>query len=690
MSEISTIFNVYDHLDKFKYVITLDQFKNYLHLLTGGISSINFKYIMYGSTLFDLLTEQSHLNHCIIHMIVQDDQCLLLLKRMFNSYENVNDYYIFYTQLSIIKIHKIKPLDQNTSKSIEFNIENIMILYQPSNDNLIFYDGSNLLIDQKCSFIDDHVSIPLIDPFIYSNNDKIREPLLDTIIIDNNIQKFMKYLKDPNKKFTENNFINMCQLNRIEIIKKSKKYIQSSWINRLVGIAVAKKYQELITLLVDLVDCHNYIEIPLELLNISIQKENLHLFTCLLKKNANIPQKFIYNLIDRFNLPFIQQVMNHQFNLNILNTQNLTPIEYAMLLYINQQENTILFNIINELNKFIYYRNPKWVAYIYQLPLYKYNQQDVCEKSILKSLRKSTYINNIKNLNHIIIRRMIKYNKNNSLIDFLKLTNNNYNLDLVYDELFKHMNISLINELVPLFLHEDKFIYLLFKLRMFDQIETIKNQVNFNDIIKKLSEFGDYLSIAYLYKHVSHDLIKQHDEKHNNLLHIIYRSAMSETLDNYVCCFKLIIKYDASLLDEKNNDGNIPVFTTPLCGKLLNLCGITKQVNKRGDTLLHHIIRYSVQPTILLSVIDQLEDLIDYQNNDKETPLLLAVKLGKTKLCQILLRRKCNISLKDKYDNSIYHYVKKYNLILNDLPPIEKEESNIYGNTPNDYALFSN
>lgn len=77
---------------------------------------------------------------------------------------------------------------------------------------------------------------------------------------------------------------------------------------------------------------------------------------------------------------------------------------------------------------------------------------------------------------------------------------------------------------------------------------------------------------------------------------------------------------------------------------------------------------------------------MDEENNNKETPLMLACKQQKQEMCNILINSGANINTIDNNGNTIGHYICLHNLANIKISSITEIKNNI-GKTPYDLLI---
>ena len=79
-------------------------------------------------------------------------------------------------------------------------------------------------------------------------------------------------------------------------------------------------------------------------------------------------------------------------------------------------------------------------------------------------------------------------------------------------------------------------------------------------------------------------------------------------------------------------------------------------------------------------------ELIDMPNKNSETPIILGCMNGHEDI-YYLMKDKANMESKDKYGNTVYHYICKNAICMG---IIVDNQENLFGLTPKDYCKISN
>lgn len=677
-----TLLDIFNNLNMFDVINSYQQFKDNLNFVTHGFSNISQNYLIYGSDLTKIIETEYPTEKLVVYIIVTDpnDINLVNLRKNANEYINTNKFYVFTFHNCVIKIHKIKYI----------SIQQIIHTEKLLGNDLIFFDKTNIWICNNHTWPKyiNNESIQL-DPYIKVNNDK--DNFLKALL-ENKMSINLKNFKTI--KLNKYHCWMLCKQNNLNMLKKCKRLIHKEWLTDLLKCSILSNSQfALIQYIIeqfnDSVECTNKLS---DIINLCIRRCRYDVIEYMLFKNIVIPIQCIFDAIASDNKDFIKILINKNVNLNVVNTDGYNPIEYAMNMYIN---NNNFYDLIQELNKFLYVRNPKIWAFVNNLNLYTPNFIPGYEKHLFQSLHKIQKTCDgkkivITQINDVIIRKLIKYNRQSEILEFLKYATSMYDMDILCYVLIKYKSTDIVKILIPILGYDNAFAYVMLKLRMFDEFENVKKDIDIISFIKKIIIDGDYKSLIYLCQYVDSNIINYKDENDNNILHMLCKNANSNNILNYITCFDYIVSHNDKHINEKNKYGNTPIFMFPIHGEMISACVESKCdincVNYNGDNIIHHIVRYSTGVNVIINIISKVFHLINQQNNDKETPLMLAIKQKKINMCNILLSNGCDYTLVDKHGNSVFHYIKKYNLNIDELQKNSQNIINIYGNSVDDYG----
>lgn len=406
----------------------------------------------------------------------------------------------------------------------------------------------------------------------------------------------------------------------------------------------------------------------------------------------------------------------------ILDDEGLTAIERSLKIYFSLENPLLQKNmkdIIDILCGFTYRRPPFLFAYaILQQMSAKvdlpsiYDPLNLCANKYNLLINSSGIKLNVSDdilidINTYIIRELIYQNIVENIIDFIKFIGYKdfeYNVLLSGDNMLR---VLLPKIYVP---NNSCHIYeLILRSEMIDTFNTIGNPLLHQGLIKMvvphLLENSCYISLLYLIK-MQYPLFKIKYSK--PLLHFISDSKQGGsgniTENDFGKAIKFFYKYSHDFfyfihMQDKNGDtflhrlsinkGNlVPYFLKMSINKDVEIKTFIQlqSKNKNGDTFLHTLVRKK-NIDVIRSIIDIVKPIIDLQNNNGETSLIIAARNGDEIMFSLLKKNGANENIKDKYGNTVFHY-----MCMNDMfiGSVILETANEYGYKPSYYTTINN
>lgn len=425
----------------------------------------------------------------------------------------------------------------------------------------------------------------------------------------------------------------------------------------------------------------------------------------------NITTKKCNNIFDSINTFNISEFSNQIKKSHNCIHKNLTVIEQIILNYnlcsINNK-NEMLKNICLDMMKICQNMNLKFI----RNPIYIYKLLDLHDcnvENIIKNINFQYNIlgfttciyNNISDtINRQIIHDFIKFKKLDELRDYLlyfdyKFTKDDYDIIIKYNsrDTLKYL---IIENKIDIF---DAFhtIYMTDSIDLFS-LYSNNTEIKLTEIINyglsisnELIKNNKFISYYFIYKNYPNILSKLY-ENNNTPLHIIENKCIN--------IMNLLIKLDKDFLYKNNNLGQIPFYR--LIDKDLDiLINFIKYdydfdfKDKENNNILHHCCKYGRYDLINYLIINhepKINNLLEQQNDDLETPLILSAINKHENIIYLLLSVLCEnkkdiILLVDKHGNSVYHYICKNNLCIG-MDIINNK--NKYGFRPSDYSKIDN
>jgi ankyrin repeat protein len=207
-----------------------------------------------------------------------------------------------------------------------------------------------------------------------------------------------------------------------------------------------------------------------------------------------------------------------------------------------------------------------------------------------------------------------------------------------------------------------------------------------NSLLKATIENGAVRSFYYLLKLDRDRVVDYRTDNNMNVLHLLTeKNRSTDMLD-------LVMKIEPSLINEKDDNGETPLHYYSrhgLTDKVTSALGYEDTdytiTDKDGNTILHHMCSSGELDTIKES-IHRIVDIMDVKNMYHETAVLTACKRGYEDIYYVLKGSKADLSIKDSFGNTVYHYICLKGICCSlIIPSVE----NNYGYTPKDYCRIS-
>ena len=421
----------------------------------------------------------------------------------------------------------------------------------------------------------------------------------------------------------------------------------------------------------------------------------------LFKNKYNPPIDTIFDAIKDYKVKYIDLLLKHKINVDVLNCDGFSPIEYALNNYennINSDSNDSIKQIILLLNKCKYTRNPKWWDLVNGIKIYNVNQKSDYDKCIYQYIKENK-IDSIKKLNNCILRNLIKYRMVTELRYFVKHNIKFIDLKELYGNIIESCSSEIMDYIEPFVPMSDDLIMTYFNLRLYEKIIKISGNINIEYILNCLIKSNDIKGLVFIFEYIDKMSSKRIYSNGNTLLHLLCIIS-NERLDitpqisyDTFRCMKVLLNYFPESINVSNNDGNIPIFLSCKNNYVNELLlsensDVTKR-NSLGDTYLHNIIRngsIDVLNKVFMCGIIQKNNLLDDVNNNNETALILASKIQNQNYCNMLIDYGANLDICDCYGNSIYHYIGLYCLSNVNIDTISDKKNHV-GLTPTDYII---
>ena len=395
---------------------------------------------------------------------------------------------------------------------------------------------------------------------------------------------------------------------------------------------------------------------------------------------------------------------------DIFNKDNLTPIEYALQLYIMEQNNIIksqLKLIILDLLEQIYQRPIIFYAYIINLEELDNDLYNIIINSskskLFHDIKKDMdlFIKNIQDINNLILKYYIIKDNSTDFYRYLKYKNMDDKNMRIDTDIFNYIimydpKTIIINGIKNNYFSDRTKYKIILWTQNLDYFNLFNDEFNMdisNTYINEIINNCFIKSFYFLYK-IDNSIINIIDENNNNILHNINQK------NKYNDMIKIILKLNDSLLFKKNIHGEIPIMThiknknMEIVNILLNYIlesnndTIFEIIDNNKNNILHYLSQYYNDNNIdiIRKICILNKEIINQQNSTFETPIICAAKNKFEDIVYFFKGINCNMELTDIYGNSVYHYI-----CLNELcigMAIENKE-NLFGYKPSAYCKIS-
>lgn len=380
------------------------------------------------------------------------------------------------------------------------------------------------------------------------------------------------------------------------------------------------------------------------------------------------------------------------------------------------------FRMIILLNDVICDRNPTWWDFLMGTNIYDKKDASEFDRCVFDNIalqikptcniQEKVYI-----LNYSVISALIKYKRHDELIKYIEINNKFIEISMLLHILQHYIgnqcqqnkrrcdgcvsiSIKTLEKIIAMcYVKEsmDAIIIFCLKMKMYSFLHKMKwislNEDIFNILIY-IFKNNDVEGLIFILEYEDKRII-DYKKVGDNLLHIFCQQMnMPE-----VCCemrdmLKVLLHYKPNMIFEMNDKKETALFMVVENDELMEFFltkGIDiKQKNDVGDTFIHNIIRFKkgdMESTIKKMLRYTDASILNTQNNDGDTCLILAGKNKKETICNMMIEHAdVNCDLTDIHGNSIRHYIGLYGLTKVNIV-IKKEEINKYGNSITDYTI---
>jgi hypothetical protein len=406
----------------------------------------------------------------------------------------------------------------------------------------------------------------------------------------------------------------------------------------------------------------------------------------------------IFELISRKNYNEFKEKYSTFSNKKLYNVmyKNLTCIEYALHLYINETYDYIkenLINIILKLNTNEYFRHIYHYANIIKLKEQNEELYYILKLNDYVDIHKFNNITNIDEFNNNMINYFIN-SDDDTLYSYLININKKLDKHLIDSIISKNPESIIKSGINNNYISEYniyKIILLSEQLDYFKVIDKFNINIAMN-FIKDIIDNNLIKSFYFIYK-IDNSMIFMLDDNGNTLIHLMEDD--NDILD-------LIVKIDSNILRIKNkNETNCLLYNINKSPKLIKkIINLIYQYNEtylfddyddNGNNIIHHLILNNLfsndeQIEIIKNILKTNINLLNSTTSNKMTPIMLSTQCKNEELFYLFKSINADMDIVDKYGNSVYHYI-CLNEIAIGTSIINKE--NYFGYTPKDYCKIS-
>jgi hypothetical protein len=401
----------------------------------------------------------------------------------------------------------------------------------------------------------------------------------------------------------------------------------------------------------------------------------------------------IFDLINKKEYEVFDNIMTYNFDL--LNN-GLTPIEYALKLYVAEECEIILHQlrlIIYELYSNIkFLRLPGFYADIINLKEKDESMYDIFTTNDYKTIYNTININTkttIYELNYQLLSYYVSQDDSETFYRYLKLYVKKIDtklIQLLYEKNPKKIITEGINK---------KYFNLnnIYKIILFSQDLDYFDLIDF-DLNIACNYVEDCISrcllrsFYFLFKKEKNIILFQ-DSNENNVLHnISERNSYQEMI-------KLLITLNPEILNMKNVNGDTPIIShiknknysiVETIIKNYSCSDLYEHYDSNNNTILHLLCGDNKNISLIkLFIYDNLS-LINKVNKENETAILISTKTNSEDIFFLLKSLNADMTIIDDYGNSIYHYICMNSMVLGS---VIENKPNIFGYTPEDYCDIS-
>lgn len=643
------IINIFDKNYSINYLNHYETFINNININFKGYYNFFINTYIYGKVIYDSLINSIENNNLITFEIdiyfKSENELNNILKQFKNNYqENINGCYILCLNGLLIKLHTITINNLYELFSLNQNIDTlntIYKLYKSKTKEIInsvdFYNKTKKIYN-FCLFKNSVYVHPLSYVIHFKESDKF--------ILNHHTQLALiheYYNKIQTKNLSNDKLILLCKTNTeyFDIIFKSLVFNNKNSMNYLQIIAD------------------------------NINEE----------KFINSSQIFFY-LVKQQKLDILKIFNNHPMH-KLLNKDGFNLLEYAIILY-NNLNNSLsnidilkkqYLDIITFLNNYSYNRSSRWIEYLYNSSIFEYDNKYNSESEIyIKEIKTLGKIQNTILLNMKLTELLIANNDTiEDIYNFIKFNYHFLNKQILIDILVHNGLTITFRRLVDeqiINIDADSLIGL-FKLNKEDlnnkkqlKIFRVCCDKILNNILRNSKICNKIIDNKYL------ELLPLNFVINNNNDTICHLLCNLTYLEEHRQIMMRVMNGKDNIINFNNNDNENCIFNCiksknkELFSMLLEFDSNVKQKNIKGNYLIHEIIQNNnYQFLHLLYTLSKDKNIINLQNDNGETPIILAAKNKNVNIINFLNKCGADLIKQDNHGNYIYHYLTLYGLV---------------------------
>jgi len=353
-----------------------------------------------------------------------------------------------------------------------------------------------------------------------------------------------------------------------------------------------------------------------------------------------------------------------------------TVIEICIDKYMKEDHPFLVENLekmIAYLAKYKYVRPP----YLYAT-FVKLKTKNIGLYELLREGNEIVRLGSLDAINDWIIEGFIGEDDADKFFEFIGIIKKDINKGMI-DKIIRYKSEAIIEKILDGTSNEYLTYYLALmsgrpsKLVKFDP----EIAVNF---LKEILLNGVYDSFVYLIEHYESVITTIFDDC-MNLLHIAKDNSIIDK----------IMESQPDLAGQLNSVGDTPAihhskYNPSILEILMKYPSIDfTTLDSRGNSCLHHLCKHN-EPVLLKKFLKHSPELINMPNLEAEYPVIIACKNRQEEMFYILKAHHADLSAKDNYGNTAFHYICGNSICLGISVP---EIQNYFGLTPIDYCKLS-